>query len=189
MQVRLNRYLDRREILRMGMITAASMLIPRKTAAFVGPSHSTERVLSLYNIHTEEFLDTVYWQEGHYVHGALADINHLFRDWRTGKVMPIYPDLLDLLFALREKLKSTKPFYIVSGYRTPRSNAILKKTKHGVARNSLHMYGKAVDIRLPGFSLSALRENAIELKLGGVGYYPYSRFLHLDVGDIRSWTG
>ncbi len=173
----------------MGIITAASIIIPHNSFAFDEPSLSPERRLSLYNIHTEEFLDTVYWKDGHYVPGALAEINQLFRDWRTGKIKPINPELLELLFALRKKLRNTRPFCVVSGYRTPRSNAILKKTQTGVAWNSLHMYGKAVDIRLPGYSLRSLRSNAIELKQGGVGYYPYSKFLHLDVGDIRYWTG
>jgi uncharacterized protein YcbK (DUF882 family) len=187
--VQLKKKLSRREILHMGIITAASIIIPEKTFATVETSLSPERRLSLYNIHTEEFLDTVYWKNGHYVPGALTEINQLLRDWRTGKIKPINPELLELLFDLREKLGNTTPFCIVSGYRTPRSNAILKKTQKGVARNSLHMYGKAVDIRLPGYSLRSLRSTAIELKQGGVGYYPYSKFLHLDVGDIRSWTG
>lgn len=180
----------RREILQMGIITAAATLIlPRKTAASAHFPPLAERRLTVYNVHFDEYLETVYWKDHHYIPEALADINHIFRDRVTGKIKDIEPGLLDLLFQVQQKLGYHKPVHIVSGYRTPRANAYLKKTTKGVAWNSLHMYGKAVDIRLPGNSLNSVRRTAIELGQGGVGYYPHSNFVHIDIGSVRYWQG
>jgi len=185
----LNKKFGRREILGMGFITAAAALIhPRKAIASIN-SPISERKLTIYNIHSDEYAETVYWQDDHYIPDALAKINYIFRDRTTGKIKDIHPDLLDLLFEVQQKLGYHKPIHIVSGYRTPRANAYLKKTTKGVAWNSLHMYGKAVDIRLPGNSLNSVRRAATELRLGGVGYYPHSNFVHLDTGSVRYWQG
>lgn len=174
----------------MSIMTAAAALIcPRKSVASIGTRPISEKKLTFYNIHFDEYLETVYWHEDHYIPESLADINYIFRDRTTGKVMEIHPELLDLLFDVRQLLDTRKPFHIVSGYRTPRANAYLKKTTRGVAWNSLHMYGKAVDIRLPGSSLNSIRRAATELRLGGVGYYPQSNFVHLDTGSVRYWSG
>lgn len=172
----------------MGLITAASVIIPRKSLSAVQYSALSEKSLYLHHVYTGESLRTVYWKEGRYIPQALTEINYLFRDTRTGKVMAINTELLDLLCELGKNTKSREPFYIVSGYRTPRSNAYLRKTTKGVARNSLHMYGKAVDIRLPGYRLESLRYAAMELRRGGVGYYPHSHFIHVDVGSVRYWS-
>lgn len=180
----------RREVLRMSFITAAAAFIsPRKTVASLHPPFPPRKELTIYNVHFDEYLQTVYWEDDHYLPAALAEINYIFRDRTTGKIKDIHPDLLDLLYAVQEKLGTTKPIHIVSGYRTPRANAYLKKTTSGVAWNSLHMYGKAVDIRLPGSSLKSIRHAATELGLGGVGYYPHSNFVHLDIGSVRYWSG
>lgn len=181
--------ISRRKLLTMGLVTAAASIIPYKTLAAVTEVVTPGRSLSLFNVYSKETLNIVYWFEGKYLPDALARINYMFRDVRTGRVKEIDKDLLDLLFGIQNKLKYKDPFHVISGYRTPRSNAILRKRKKGVARNSLHMYGKAVDISLPGHSLRTFRRIAINLKSGGVGYYPRSRFVHLDVGKVRYWWG
>ncbi len=179
---------SRREFIAAGLITVASSLIPYKTLAAIEELYQ-ERELSFYNVNTNESLRTVYWREGKYLPKALAEINHIFRDTRTGKVKSINTNLIDLLFALQKKLETNEPFNIISGYRTPGSNAILRKKKKGVAKNSLHMYGKAVDLRVPDYSLKVVRRAAMGMKGGGVGYYPHSNFIHIDVGEIRYWRG
>jgi uncharacterized protein YcbK (DUF882 family) len=181
--------ISRRKLLTMGLVTVAASIIPYKTLAAVNEVVTPGRSLSLFNVYSKETLNVVYWFEGKYLPDALARINHMFRDVRTGRVKKIDIHLIDLLFGIQKKLKCKDPFHIISGYRTPRSNAILRKRKKGVARNSLHMYGKAVDISLPGYNLRALRRAAMKLKSGGVGYYPRSRFVHLDVGKVRYWWG
>jgi uncharacterized protein YcbK (DUF882 family) len=129
----------------------------------------------------------VYCAKGRYLPGALADINHILRDHRTGEIKAIDIRLLDLLYALGLKLEDRGPFHVISGYRSPKTNAILRAHGQGVAKNSLHLQGKAVDIRLPGCDLSVLRHAAMNLKGGGVGYYPGPHFVHIDVGRVRHW--
>jgi uncharacterized protein YcbK (DUF882 family) len=141
----------------------------------------------LYETHTKESVATVYWVDGTYLPEALTDINRVLRDFRTDEVKPIDTGLLDLVCAIRVRLKAQDPFHVISGYRSPKTNAMLRKNNRGVARKSLHQYGKAVDIRLPGCSLSLLRRVATELRAGGVGYYPRSNFIHVDVGQVRYW--
>jgi uncharacterized protein YcbK (DUF882 family) len=146
-----------------------------------------ERSLSFYNLHTSESLKTVYWEGGEYIAPALADINRVLRDHRTGEKHDIDSRLLDLLCDLNLRLDTTEPFHIISGYRSPATNAMLHANSSGVAEHSLHMDGKAVDISIPGRSLSLLRNTALAMKTGGVGYYPSSDFVHVDVGRVRSW--
>jgi uncharacterized protein YcbK (DUF882 family) len=141
----------------------------------------------LYNTYTGEKLQADYWSNGQYLTDTLSEINHIFRDHLTETIEAIDTNLLDLLFVLKEKLGINEPFHIVSGYRSPQTNAKLRKIKRGVAKNSLHMYGKAVDIRVPSYSTKALKLTAMDLRAGGVGYYPRSGFVHLDVGEVRHW--
>ena len=178
---------SRRSILTGGLIAMASSFIPRKAFSAVKDLLLPERSLFLYNIYTGEKLQADYWSNGQYLTDALSEINHLFRDHLTETIEAIDTNLLDLLFALKEKLNISEPFHIVSGYRTPQTNAKLRKRKRGVAKNSLHMYGKAVDIRVPSYSTKALKLSAMEPRAGGVGYYPRSGFVHLDVGEVRHW--
>ncbi|RJQ45133.1 MAG: DUF882 domain-containing protein [Nitrospiraceae bacterium] len=178
---------SRRSVLTGGLITLASSLIPRKAFSTVKDLLLPERSLFFYNTYTGETLQESYWSDGQYITDVLNDINHIFRDHITETIEAIDTNLLDLLFALKEKMKITEPFHIVSGYRSPQTNAKLRKHKKGVAKNSLHMYGKAADIRVPGYSTKALRMAAIDLQGGGVGYYPRSGFVHLDVGELRYW--
>jgi uncharacterized protein YcbK (DUF882 family) len=148
---------------------------------------ATERSLSLHNTHTGESLRVVYWVQGEYFPGALDDLNHILRDHRTGEIKPIDTQLLDLLHALSEKLCARNPFHIISGYRSQVTNDLLLRRGRGVDRNSLHIQGKAVDIHLPGCELPVLRETAIGLRGGGVGYYPRPNFVHVDIGPVRYW--
>ena len=156
-------------------------------AAYASNFVPTERKLGFYNTHTGDRLAATYWAEGEYIHDSLKEINHVLRDHRTGDVYPINPDLLDFLYTLQLKLERNDPFSIISGYRSPKTNAMLNKTSSGVAKRSLHMQGKAIDIRLPGCELAYLRKAAMSLKSGGVGYYPSSDFVHVDIGRVRYW--
>jgi uncharacterized protein YcbK (DUF882 family) len=146
-----------------------------------------ERSLYLYNIHTGERLKSVYWSEGLFVREGLADINRILRDFRTGDVLPIDTGLIDLLHSLHRLMGSRGHIHVVSGYRSPETNALLRETDSGVAGRSLHMDGKAVDLRLPGCSLKDLHRAAVGLKGGGVGNYPSLGFVHVDVGRVRYW--
>ena len=141
----------------------------------------------MYNVHTGESIDTVYYENGVYLRGALAEINHFFRDFRANEVKPIDPHLLDLLFNVHRELDTSKPFNLVSGYRTPATNARLASMSEGVARHSMHIEGRAADVNLPGRQLSFLERIALALHLGGVGYYPRAGFVHMDTGRVRRW--
>jgi uncharacterized protein YcbK (DUF882 family) len=179
--------MSRRSLLTGGLVAMALSFFPRKAFSAVKDLLIPERSLYLYNIHTGEKLQADYWSDGEYLTDTLTEINHIFRDHFTEAIEAIDTNLLDLLFALKEKLNISEPFHIISGYRTPQTNAKLRKRSREVAKNSLHMYGKAVDIRVPGYSTKALRLSAMDLQGGGVGYYPRSGFVHLDVGAIRYW--
>ena len=145
--------------------------------------------LSFRHLHTDEKLQVVFWKDGVYDRAGLAKLNHLLRDFRTGDVYPINPNLFSLLHDIRRKLGSDGTIEIISAYRSPATNSMLARLSDGVANNSLHMQGKAIDIRLEGTSLSKLQRTALALGHGGVGYYPSSQFVHLDVGRVRRWQG
>ena len=148
-----------------------------------------ERKLSFYNIHTGESLSATYWAEGAYVGESLAEINHVLRDFRTNQAIAMDRGLLDLLYAINLKLDGKFPIHVISGYRSPATNAFLHAHSNGVAKHSLHMKGEAADIFLPGRDLSTLHRAALSMNRGGVGYYPHSNFVHVDVGRVRSWQG
>jgi uncharacterized protein YcbK (DUF882 family) len=174
--------LGRRAFLMTG--AAAAFAVNKPARALVLP----ERKIFLANPYTGETFHDVYWAEGGYISESLRDIDKLMRDHRTDEVRRIDPELIDLLARLRQKVGFVKPIQVNSGYRSPRSNAVARRGNRHVARNSLHMQGKAVDISVSGFNLSRLRRAAIELKAGGVGTYPQATFLHLDVGPVRVWS-
>jgi len=145
------------------------------------------RSLSFVNVHTAERLSTVYCRDGCYEPAALQQVNYLLRDFRTGDVHAIDPRLLDILFALRTLTDRDEPFEVVSGYRSPKTNAYLRRHTSGVAAHSLHMQGRAIDLRVSGFSTRRLRDLALGLRRGGVGFYPVSDFVHIDNGRVRHW--
>jgi uncharacterized protein YcbK (DUF882 family) len=177
----------RRSFLKAGALALGACAFPQALlGAFQAPL-SPERSLSFYNLHTGESLKAAYWCKGEYLSAPLAQINHILRDFRTGEIKPIDTSLLDLLSTIRENLGSQEMFHIISGYRSPATNALLHENNCGVAGHSLHMQAKAADIRLPGCSLSSLHQMAVSLKGGVVGYYPGSDFVHVDVGRVRYW--
>lgn len=145
------------------------------------------RELSLLHTHTGERLSLAYFERGEYLPDALEAVNHLLRDHRTDAVHPIDPALLDILHDLRTATGSTGEYKIISGYRSPETNATLRKKSRGVAKHSLHLDGRAIDVRLDGVELPTLREAALSLSRGGVGFYAKSDFVHLDTGAVRSW--
>jgi len=179
--------MSRRDFLAAGAAVAAACLFPHETFAGVLKDFSVERSLRFYNTHTDEKITAVYWSQGTLVPQALVDINHILRDHRTGEKKEIDAYLLDLLFALQQKLESAGPFHIISGYRSPETNSLLRMMSRGIAKNSLHTEGKAIDIRLPGYELMTVQHAARDLQMGGVGYYPLSDFVHVDVGNVRYW--
>lgn len=173
----------RRHFLKLG---AAGMLAWASGKSFAA---MPDRKLSLLNIHTGEALTTTYWSEGNYIGESLQEIDHVLRDFRTGESMAMDSRLLDLLHVIRTNLGGALPFHVISGYRSPVTNAYLAETTSGVAKKSLHMKGQAADIFLPGHDLPTLHRVALGLKMGGVGYYPSSNFVHVDVGRVRAWHG
>jgi uncharacterized protein YcbK (DUF882 family) len=179
--------LSRRRFLTWGALTAAMSFCPRPVVAGMYKLQPPERALALLNTHTGESLRTVYWLKGDYLTDALSAVDYVLRDHRTDEVRTIDLQLLDLLHAICEELEVYQPFHIISGYRSPATNAFLRSQSRRVAEHSLHMDGKAVDFRLPEYSAATVRSVATTLQAGGVGYYPRSDFVHLDVGPIRYW--
>lgn len=160
------------------------------TAAFSRPglaSANTTRELSLLNLHTGERLKAAFFDGGAYVPEALAAFDKVLRDHRTGDVHPMAPSLLDLVATLQTRLAISETVQVISGYRSPTSNAKLAEASHGVATKSLHMQGQALDIRIPSVPLPRLRDAALVLQAGGVGYYAASNFVHVDIGRVRRW--
>ncbi|TXC67491.1 DUF882 domain-containing protein [Piscinibacter aquaticus] len=143
--------------------------------------------MSFSHLHTGERLEVEYFSAGRYLPDALGAVNRLLRDFRTGDVGTMDPALLDLLHALRERAGSCQPYEIISGYRSPATNRMLHERSSGVATKSLHMSGQAIDIRVADVPLADLRQAALSLQRGGVGFYPGSNFVHVDTGRVRAW--
>ncbi len=177
--------LARRHFLKFGIAAAATFAMPNAMASI---SKQHERKLSLLNLHTGESVNATYWSEGSYQASELSAINRILRDHRTGEVVDIDPNLVNLLNLLHHEMNGKQPFHVISGYRSPHTNAQLQKNSSGVAKKSFHMQGKAIDVRLPGRQLSQLHKTALKLKAGGVGYYPKSDFIHVDTGHVRNWS-
>ncbi|MGA1839793.1 MAG: YcbK family protein [bacterium] len=186
--------LSRRSLIKLGLFTLGASIINRPAFAAINSFVSSERrVISpekrlfFYNTHTEETLKVIYWYNGEYLYESLNDINYILRDHYTGEIKTIDIRLIELLHDIYDRIETKEPFHIVSGYRTRFTNSLLRRNNRGVARRSMHIYGKAVDIYLPDCKLSSLRKTAIDLKSGGVGYYPFKNFVHVDVGRVRCW--
>jgi len=180
--------LSRRKFLKKSALLAGSALALPQTL-FSSTNTESQKVLTLYNIHSHETFYAPFFEKNYYKLSGLFEINRAFIDYRTKEMIQVDVKLVNLLYDIKVRLGLDKQFNILSGYRSPKTNAWLRKRNKGVAKNSFHMYGKAVDLSVPGVSLRKLRDVAMSLKQGGVGYYPKSGFVHIDVGPVRSWRG
>ncbi len=180
--------INRRQILKGGLALSAFVALPSMFMEnAIAALPTTARTLKLVNLHTGEKCAGAYWEHGQYLPDALAAFNRVLRDHRTGEVHAIDPKLFDLMVTLHRGVQSNAQFEIISGYRSPASNAMLNARSSGVATRSLHMDGKAIDLRLSDTPLSTVRKTALAMKKGGVGYYPASNFVHVDTGRVRQW--
>jgi uncharacterized protein YcbK (DUF882 family) len=182
-----SKHLTRRHFLKLGTLLAAGLALPQTLYATPRPDERGNRTLKFFNTHTRERLEVCYCKDGHYDQGAIKAVNTILRDHRTDEIHPIDLRLLDLLHTIRTKTGQDSCLHIISGYRSPVTNAQLRRRSRGVARKSLHMQGYAADIRIPGFRTAAIRKIALGLRKGGVGYYPGSDFVHVDIGPVRTW--
>jgi len=173
---------SQRRLLLKGMACAPLAALPDLAFATQGG-----RELRFAHTHTGETLRVSYWENGAYLPDALAEINLLMRDFRTEEVVTIEPALLDFVHLIQTTADRSGAFEIISAYRSPKTNELLRQSSNGVAKKSFHMKGQALDIRLPGLSTASMRDIAIGLAVGGVGYYANSDFLHVDVGPVRRW--
>jgi uncharacterized protein YcbK (DUF882 family) len=177
-----SKLLTRRRVLSAAAATTALAFTRQAPAVSFAP-----RSVSLYNTHTGEWLRTVYWADGHYIRDAVKEINWILRDHYSNEVRPMNAGVLDVIGMLRARLETTKPFLIVCGYRTPATNAMLYERSAGVASNSYHIHGMAIDLRSEGRDISQVHQAALSIRGGGVGYYPESNFVHVDCGPVRTW--
>lgn len=184
---KMSRTIDRRDVLKMGLVGvlgAVTPLLPTKSAS--ASNHEAWRV-SFRHGHTGESFSGVYRVGDKYLPDAFERLNYVLRDFRTDDVFPMDPRVVDIISLVQSGTGRTAPLEILSGYRSPKTNAMLRRVSTGVAKNSFHMYGQAIDIRMPGFRTSKIRSIARGLRAGGVGYYPNSDFVHVDTGKVRSW--
>lgn len=147
------------------------------------------RRIRMYSGRTGESIDTIYWVEGKYIKEALAEVNHFMRDWRTGTATNIDARTIDIMAASHRLMNVSEPYMMLSGYRSPQTNAMLRGKSGGVAKNSLHMRGQAADLRLKSRSIGQMAKAASACASGGVGKYSRSNFVHMDCGPVRSWGG
>lgn len=171
--------------MRFGLTALACSVVSPALAAV--PRMGGLRALSFHNLHTDERLQVDYWRDGKYNPAALAKIDHILRDHYSGDIHPMDVRLMDLLHDLQGRLGSRSAIEIVSGYRSPKTNMHLAQYSDGVAKHSYHTRGMAIDLRLPGTPLPKIHHTALALRRGGVGYYPDSQFVHVDVGPVRTW--
>lgn len=181
----------RRGFLKAGAAVTAALgfWLPSLSQAAIPPQGGIDsgRSIKLVNAHTNETFKGEYWYNGRYIPNAFGEIKHVMKDWRNGETFPIDPRLMDILYVLQNRIGNPNSFEIFSGYRSPKTNAMLRRETEGVAKGSLHMTGQAIDLKLPGTNLNNVRAQAIGLKSGGVGYYPSSGFVHIDTGRVRTW--
>jgi len=186
----MDKNLSRRSFLGIGAATLGAVMVPGlvQAAEFkTGVISDGARRLAFRNIHTGESFSGVYRVGDKYLPDAFKQINTVMRDFRTNEVFGMDPRVIDILHAVQRMSGRSTPFEIISGYRSPKTNNMLRNSSTGVAKKSLHMKGKAVDLRMEDFETSRLRDLAINLGAGGVGYYSRSDFIHVDSGDVRNW--
>jgi uncharacterized protein YcbK (DUF882 family) len=193
---------SRRQVLKAGGalagVSAAGLLVrparggeasAQRVSTDQGGVRSSGRRIALLNLHTDERLEIEYFRDGTYVPDALSALEVVLRDFRTGERHAIDPALMDYLLEVARRLGVDPSFRVISGYRSPQTNAMLHERSGGVAQRSLHMDGRAIDVRIAGVDCADLAARALDLKRGGVGYYRASDFVHLDTGAFRSWKG
>ncbi len=168
-------------------LAAAFLCLSAAVAQFA--SAASERTLTFYNLHTYETTTITYKRDGRYLTDGMAQISHALRDWRLGAVTEMNPRLIDLVWEIYQQSGSTEPIKIISAFRSPQTNEMLRSQSNGVAENSQHMLGNAIDMQLPDVDLTTLRNVALRMQVGGVGFYPGSGspFVHVDVGSVRHW--
>ncbi|OGD21678.1 MAG: hypothetical protein A2W03_17230 [Candidatus Aminicenantes bacterium RBG_16_63_16] len=179
--------LSRRRFMGLGAAALAYPLLSRIPCFATPLALPPDRSLSFFNTHTMESASVEYCQAGCLLAPSLEKIDYILRDHRSGEIKEIDVRLLDLLHSLSRKIASDQPFHVISGYRSPQTNALLREHTSGVAKNSLHLLGQAIDIRVPGLTVSDLYRAAVSLRSGGVGRYPEADFVHVDVGRVRTW--
>ena len=175
----------RRGFLRAGLVTLASAAATPAFAAV--PRVRGIRSLAFHNLHTDEKLRITYWRNGKYDRAACAKIDHVLRDHYSGDVYPMNLRLMDLLYDVQNETGHDGVIEVISGYRSPRTNMMLARERDGIATHSYHTKGMAIDVRMQGMSLPRLHNVATAMRRGGVGYYPDSEFVHMDVGPVRRW--
>ena len=177
---------QRRAFLQKSIVLGTGLILsPYELFALKIP---VDKTLSFYNINTQEHLTATYWSKDHYVTSELEKINYFLRDFRTGDIQNMDTALLDQLYAIQLIRDSDKAFNVISGYRSEKTNKMLRHKTEGVAKNSFHTKAQAIDINLPGTELKDLKKLARFLRRGGVGYYPKTGFMHIDTGPIRYWS-
>ncbi|MDD2464011.1 MAG: DUF882 domain-containing protein [Desulfobulbus sp.] len=165
------------------LVGLAALSIPEICSAKV----AKKRTISLFHVRAQKELTLTYATGNSYNPKALAKINSFLRDYQTGQIHQMDPKLLDILWVVQQEMGCKGSYKVVSAFRSPQTNRKLRLTKSGVAGHSLHMQGQAIDISLPGAHLNQVRQCAIAMQTGGVGYYPQSDFVHLDSGMYRTW--
>ena len=180
--------MDRRAFLSNLAVGSLAAALPNASAAF---GVNSVRVIEMWNTHPingkHERVRVPYWRNGDYDWDGIAHLNYFMRDWRDERQKDIDPDVYDILYALQSELGGHDGIHLISGYRSPQTNAMLRRRSSGVAKYSKHLDGRAADIRIPGVPLSTLRRKAVALREGGVGYYTSSNFVHVDNGRVRQW--
>ncbi len=179
---------SRRRCLKQGLALGSTAALLALTAPLARARLAGPRDIAMSHLHTREHIDTVYAIGDAFVQQALGSLDHFLRDHYNGEVGRMDPQLYELMQRLRRELGSTRAFEVISGYRSAATNERLRTTRGGgVARRSLHLEGRAIDLRLPGVPLADLRDAAADLKAGGVGFYPGDNFVHVDTGPVRRW--
>jgi len=176
--------MNRRQFIGQGVKAAVGLAVCQAVPVWAGRG---TRSLSFYHTHTNEALDIIYARAGIYDSMALEEVNYYLRDFRTGEIHSIDPGVLDILWRIQQNLGCRGTYEVISGYRSSATNKALRGRSKGVAKRSMHMDGKAIDIRLTGQKTRQIRDCAIALKSGGVGYYAKSDFVHVDTGRVRTW--
>ena len=169
------------------LLKTTLLLLSMTAVSTLSGNTGGERMLKFFHTHTGDSLQLIYFRQGRYDQEALDQLKVFLADWRDGKQHDMDPALMDILWQLQQVTGSTNTWEVISAYRSPETNAKLRSRSSGVAKNSQHLLGTAIDVRLRGMDLKVLRDNARGLKLGGVGYYARSNFIHVDTGRVRYW--